>query len=86
MEETGSAEGKARCRVPREETPPERPLPGAPGAEERTLRRCLAEAEARQAHVLRVLRAIRNVNQLILREGDPLRLAGGACADLTESR
>ncbi len=85
MEETGSAEGKARCRVPREETPPERPLPGAPGAEERTLRQCLAEAEARQAHVLRVLRAIRNVNQLILREGDPLRLAGGACADLTET-
>jgi hypothetical protein len=46
---------------------------------------CLTEAEKRQAHIKRVLLAIRNVNQLIVRETDPSRLIERACANLTET-
>lgn len=44
-----------------------------------------AEAEARQAHLKRVLLAIRNVNQLIVAENDPWRLIERACVNLTET-
>ena len=44
------------------------------------------EAEARQRHLTDVLRAIRNVNQLIVREKDPDALLREACGLLTESR
>jgi len=50
-----------------------------------------ARAERRQflentLHLNRVLRAIRNVNQLIVREKDPDRLIDGACHLLVETR
>jgi hypothetical protein len=45
----------------------------------------LAEAEAREAHINQMLRAIRNVNQLIVHEIDPKRLIDRACATLTET-
>lgn len=45
----------------------------------------LAEAEARADHIKRVLLAIRNVNQLIVSEDDPLQLITRACANLTET-
>lgn len=45
----------------------------------------LAEAEAQSKHIKQVLLAIRNVNQLIVTEDDPLRLIEKACANLTES-
>jgi len=45
----------------------------------------LAEAEAQSRHIKQVLLAIRNVNQLIVTEDDPLRLIEKACANLTES-
>ena len=44
------------------------------------------EAERRAQHLNHVLRAIRNVNQLILRETDPQRLIDGACRELIEAR
>ncbi len=44
------------------------------------------QAQERVAHLYRVLRAIRNVNQLIVREKDRARLIQGACEHLTESR
>lgn len=43
------------------------------------------QAEEREAHVKRVLLAIRNVNQLIVAETDPQRLIDRACANLTET-
>ena len=43
-------------------------------------------AEARQRHLTDVLRAIRNVNQLIVHEKDPVALLRQACELLTESR
>ncbi len=43
-------------------------------------------AEGRVQHLNAVLRAIRNVNQLISREKDRDRLLQGACASLTEAR
>jgi two-component system, cell cycle sensor histidine kinase and response regulator CckA len=46
----------------------------------------LAEAEARADHVKRVLLAIRNVNQLIVRETDPKALMKKVCAELTKTR
>jgi len=44
------------------------------------------EAEARIAHLNAVLRAIRNVNQLIAREKDLDRLLQGVCESLIETR
>ncbi len=44
-----------------------------------------AETEAREAHVKRVLLAIRNVNQMIVSEEDPLRLIERACINFTET-
>jgi PAS domain S-box-containing protein len=46
----------------------------------------LAEAEAREAHIKQVLLAVRDVNQLIVREHDRDRLIQGACDLLTETR
>jgi PAS domain S-box-containing protein len=43
-------------------------------------------AEARVAHLNQVLRAIRNVNQLIVREKDRDQLVQGACENLIETR
>jgi PAS domain S-box-containing protein len=45
----------------------------------------LAEAEAREAHLKQVLLAIRNVNQLIVAENDPIRLVERACDTLTQT-
>ncbi|MDY6906393.1 MAG: ATP-binding protein [Thermodesulfobacteriota bacterium] len=45
----------------------------------------LAEAEAREAHIRRVLMSIRNVNQLIVQTTDPHHLIQGACDHLTET-
>jgi len=42
--------------------------------------------EARTEHLNRVIRAIRNVNQLIVREKNPERLIQGACDNLIETR
>ena len=42
-------------------------------------------AEAREAHLKQVLLAIRNVNQLIVQEGNPRRLIDRACRNLTET-
>ncbi|AFV25180.1 putative Histidine kinase [Methanolobus psychrophilus R15] len=42
-------------------------------------------AEKRELHLKNVLLAIRNVNQLIVRENDPHRLIEKACANLTET-
>jgi two-component system, cell cycle sensor histidine kinase and response regulator CckA len=44
------------------------------------------KAEERERHLNRVLRAIRNVNQLIVREKDPTRLIQQACESLVETR
>ncbi len=43
-------------------------------------------AEERERHLNRVLRAIRNVNQLIVAEKDPQQLISKACRCLTETR
>ncbi len=43
------------------------------------------EAPSREAHIKRVLLAIRNVNQLITHEEDPRRLVERACENLTET-
>ena len=45
--------------------------------EQETARR--QRAEARAAHLIRLLRAINGVNQLIVREKDRLRLIQGSC-------
>ena len=45
----------------------------------------LAAAEERAEHIKQVLRAIRNVNQLVVAEDDPVRLIERACATLTET-
>jgi two-component system, cell cycle sensor histidine kinase and response regulator CckA len=45
-----------------------------------------ARAEARTRHLSEILRAIRNVNQLIVREKDPDRLVRQACELLLEAR
>ncbi len=45
----------------------------------------LAEVEARADHIKQVLLAIRNVNQLIVSEDDPLRLIERTCVNLTET-
>ena len=52
---------------------------------ERDHERRLEESLARQAHLVRTLRAIRDVNQLITREPDRQRLIQGACACMTET-
>ena len=44
------------------------------------------QAEEREKHLSSVLRAIRNVNQLIVTEKDPERLLQGACDNLTATR
>jgi two-component system, cell cycle sensor histidine kinase and response regulator CckA len=44
------------------------------------------QAEARERHAVRVLEAIRSVNQLIVREKDPARLIQRACGLLVETR
>ena len=46
----------------------------------------LGRAQQRTAYLNRVLRAVRNVNQLIVREHDPQRLIEGACERLVETR
>jgi len=46
----------------------------------------LSEEKKKLQHLVEVLRAIRNVNQLIVREHDPERLITEACAILTETR
>ncbi|MDD5511132.1 MAG: PAS domain S-box protein [Dehalococcoidales bacterium] len=43
-------------------------------------------AEEKNQHLMQVLRAIRNVNQLITKEKDQRKLLKGACKSLTESR
>jgi PAS domain S-box-containing protein len=48
--------------------------------------RALKQAEARVDHLNRVLRAIRDVDQLIVRENDPARLIGSACHVLIRHR
>jgi len=63
--------------------PPEEHLTG--DAEETRLNRWLSTLE-RIGHLNSVLKAIRNVNQLIVRERDPDRLINDACALLTETR
>jgi two-component system, cell cycle sensor histidine kinase and response regulator CckA len=45
----------------------------------------LAETQKRADHIKQVLLAIRNVNQLIVSEDDPLRLIERACVNLTET-
>jgi len=40
----------------------------------------LAEARDREAHAKQVLPAVRNVNQLIVRESDPQHVIGGRAA------
>ena len=45
----------------------------------------LQQARQRAERLNGVLRAIRNVNQLITKEGDPQRLIDGACTNLTEN-
>ncbi|MBN1291951.1 MAG: PAS domain S-box protein [Candidatus Latescibacteria bacterium] len=45
----------------------------------------LKEVEAREAHIKQVLLAIRNVNQLIVAEDDPVHLVEGICKQLTET-
>ncbi len=45
----------------------------------------LAESQAREEHIKKVLLAIRNVNQLIVSEDDPLQLIERACVNLTET-
>ncbi|MBN1610340.1 MAG: PAS domain S-box protein, partial [Polyangiaceae bacterium] len=44
------------------------------------------QAEDRERHLIRVLEAIRSVNQLIVREKDPARLIQRACQLLVETR
>lgn len=46
----------------------------------------LSEEKKKLQHLVEVLRAIRNVNQLIVREHDPERLITEACSILTETR
>ena len=48
--------------------------------------RTLRETRRRLAHLNAVLRAVRNVNQLIVREDDPQRLIEGTCEQLIETR
>jgi PAS domain S-box-containing protein len=50
------------------------------------IRREHQNAVVKVQHLNRVLRAIRNVNQLIAREKDPLRLIEGGCECLVETR
>jgi len=51
-----------------------------------TLSETIAKAQARTAHLNAVLRAIRNVNQLIIREDDRDRMIRQACEHLIETR
>ncbi|RJX29397.1 MAG: response regulator [Desulfarculus sp.] len=44
------------------------------------------QSEERVQHLNRILRAIRNVNELVVREDDPQRLAQGVCRVLVEHR
>ncbi|MFO8091003.1 MAG: PAS domain S-box protein [Desulfatiglandaceae bacterium] len=46
----------------------------------------LKKAREQEAHIRKVLLAIRNVNQLIVKETDPGQLIKRACASLTETR
>jgi len=55
-------------------------------AELRKANKQLQQAEARLEHLNLVLRAIRNVNQLIIKEKDRDRLLKGACQNLIETR
>jgi signal transduction histidine kinase/CheY-like chemotaxis protein len=54
----------------------------------RTLRHGIErhESKTKMAHLVRVLRAVRNVNQLIVHERDSQRLIERACATLVETR
>jgi PAS domain S-box-containing protein len=49
------------------------------------LKQQLAQSESKEAHIKRVLLAIRNVNQLIIAETDAERLIRSACDNLTET-
>lgn len=51
-----------------------------------TLSEAVAKAQAKTAHLNAVMRAIRNVNQLIAREGDRDRMIRKACEHLIETR
>ena len=51
-----------------------------------TLRETIAKAQAKTAHLNAVMRAIRNVNQLIANEDDRDRMIGRACEHLIETR
>ena len=51
-----------------------------------TLSETIAKAQARTAHLNAILRAIRNVNQLIIREDDRDRIIGRGCEHLIETR
>ena len=67
----------------------ELPAPARAEARARRLLEDLAErtqAEDRIAHLNALLRAIRNVNQTIVRERDPLRLLQKVCRNLIETR
>ncbi len=58
----------------------------AEAAELRRTRDALATAERRVRELNAVLRAVRNINQLITKEKDPSRLLRGACRYLAETR
>ena len=62
------------------------PLPGGGGMATFIDVTARHTAEARQRHLTDVLRAIRNVNQLIVHEKEPAALLRKACELLTESR
>jgi len=67
----------------------ELPAPARGAARVRRFLEDLAErtqAEDRVAHLNALLRAIRNVNQTIIREQDPLRLLQKVCRNLIETR
>ena len=49
------------------------------------LGRGLAKAEEKASHIMRVLRIIRALNQLMVNETDPLRLIEVTCTTLTET-
>lgn len=51
-----------------------------------TLSEVIAKAQDKAAHLNAVLRAIRNVNQLIIREDDRDHMIGGGCEHLIETK
>jgi uncharacterized coiled-coil protein SlyX len=55
-------------------------------AEQEQIAADLRAAQVREDHIRQVLLAIRDVNQLIVHEDDPLRLIEGTCTTLAEAR